>query len=299
MSKVVENLSGLAFLIAWRVVRWIPEKSAYRLFYWFGRRLIKRNGKSISRLRSNLARVKPEYSEQEMQTLLSRAMDSYLRYWCDTFRFPDWSHERMMSTVKVNNENILTDAIAAGKGAIVALPHAGNWDHAGAYFCSKGMRVVTVAERLKPEKLFLKFVAFRAAIGMEVLPLGGRVMASLSQRLRKGGLVALVADRDLSNAGIQVEFFGAPARMPAGPALLAINSEAPLITAYVSYTNVGLLIDFQLVEIPQSGSQEEKVSKIVQMCADNFAASISAYPQDWHMLQRIWTDGDFKERANV
>lgn len=299
MSKVVENLSGLAFLVAWRVVRWIPEKSAYRLFYWFGRQLIKRNGKNISRLRSNLARVKPEYSQQEMEVLLRQAMDSYLRYWCDTFRFPDWSHERMMSTVKVNNENILTDAVAAGKGAIVALPHAGNWDHAGAYFCSKGMRVVTVAERLKPEKLFLKFVAFREVIGMEVLPLGGRVMATLLQRLRQGGLVALVADRDLSNAGIEVEFFGAPARMPAGPALLAINSEAPLITAYVSYTNTGLLIDFQLVEIPQSGSQEEKVSKVVQMCADNFAAAISAYPQDWHMLQRIWTDGDFKERTHV
>ncbi|MBC7463982.1 MAG: phosphatidylinositol mannoside acyltransferase [Actinobacteria bacterium] len=299
MKKTFENASGYAFLITWRIVRWLPENLAYRFFYLLGRKLVKRNGKSIVRLRANLARVKPEYSQAQMHQLLSQAIDSYLRYWCDTFRFPDWSPERVMSTVRVNNESLLTDAIAAGKGAIVTLPHAGNWDHAGAYFCAKGMRLVTVAERLKPEKLFLKFLAYREAIGMEVLPLGGRVMATLAQRLRKGGLVALVADRDLSNAGIEVEFFGAPAKMPAGPALLAISTGAPLITAYVSYTRDGLLIDFQLVEIPVIGSQEEKVARIVQQCANNFATGISAYPQDWHMLQRIWIDGDFKERVDV
>jgi lauroyl/myristoyl acyltransferase len=205
----------------------------------------------------------------------------------------------VMSTVKVVNEDLLLDAIERGHGAIVALPHAGNWDHAGAYFCSKGLRLVTVAERLKPEKLFLKFLAYREAIGMEVLPLGGRVIATLAQRLRKGGLVALVADRDLSNAGIEVEFFGAPARMPAGPALLALNTGAPLITAFVSYTDEGLLIEFRLVEIPTSGTQEEMISEIVQRCADNFSDGISSHPQDWHMLQRIWIDGDFKERSDA
>lgn len=295
---MIESLTGFAYLAAWRLVRWLPEKQAYRLFYLGGRLLVKRKGKSIERLRSNLARVKPDYSPSEIDKLLSEAMDSYLRYWCDTFRFPDWSNARVMNTVRVNNESLLVDAIAAGNGAIVCLPHAGNWDHAGAYFCSKGMRVVTVAERLKPEKLFLKFLDFRAAIGMEVLPLGSRVIATLSQRLRKGGLVALIADRDLSNAGVEVKFFGAPARMPAGPAILAINTGSPLITAYVSYTAEGLLIDFALINIPDEGSQEERISKIVQACADNFAIGIAQYPQDWHMLQRIWTDGDFKERAS-
>lgn len=295
---MIESLTGFAYLAAWRLVRWLPENQAYQLFYWAGRLLVKREGKSIQRLRSNLARVKPDYSASEIDKLLGEAMDSYLRYWCDTFRLPDWSNARVMNTVTVNNENLLVDAIAAGNGAIVSLPHAGNWDHAGAYFCSKGMRVVTVAERLKPEKLFLKFLDYRAAIGMEVLPLGSRVIATLVQRLRKGGLVALIADRDLSKAGVEVNFFGASARMPAGPAILAINTGAPLITAYVSYTQEGLLIDFTLVKIPDEGSPEERVSKIVQACADNFAAGIAQYPQDWHMLQRIWTDGDFKERAS-
>ena len=296
MNKVSESATGTAYLVAWRLVRWLPEKTAYQLFYAMGRFFLARNDQSIQRFRSNLSRVKPEDSPEQIEDLLARAVKSHLRYWCDTFRFPDWSSTQIMSTVEVNNEHILMDAIAAKKGAIVTLPHAGNWDHAGAYFCGKGAQIVTVVERVKPEKLFLKFLAYREAMGMEVLPLGSRVIATLSQRLRKGGLVALIADRDLSRAGIPVQFFGGTARMPAGPAILALNTQAPLITAFVSYTKKGILIDFQLVELPTDGTQTEKIGLIVQKCADNFAAGIAQHPEDWHMLQRIWIDGDFQER---
>jgi lauroyl/myristoyl acyltransferase len=220
-----------------------------------------------------------------------------MRYWCDTFRFPDWSMQRVQQTVTVENEHLLMDAIAAKTGVIVSLPHAGNWDHAGAYFCAKGVNLVTVAERLKPEKLFLKFLEYRQDMGMEVLPLDGRVLGTLAQRLRQGALVALVADRDLSRSGIDVNFFGAPSRMPAGPALLALKTDAPLITAFVSYTDSGINIVFRNVPLPTTGTQEEKVAQIVQMTASQFEDGIRQNPQDWHMLQRIWIDGDFVERA--
>jgi KDO2-lipid IV(A) lauroyltransferase len=259
--------------------------------------LTKRNGKSVARLRSNLSRTKPDITSLDLDLLVFTAMRSYMRYWCDTFRFPDWSSERVRESVSVTNEHLLTDAIAAKTGVIVTLPHAGNWDHAGAYFCAKGIPLVTVAERLKPEKLFLKFLEYRQAMGMEVLPLDGRVLGALAQRLGEGSLIALVADRDLSRTGIDVEFFGGPSRMPAGPALLALKTDAPLITAFVSYTESGIHIDFNEVSIPASGSDEAKVSQIVQNMAHLFETGISAYPQDWHMLQRIWTDGDFVERT--
>ena len=177
------------------------------------------------------------------------------------------------------------------------MPHAGNWDHAGAYFCAKGIHLVTVVEHLKPEKLFLKFLGYRQAMGMEVLPLDGRVLGTLAQRLRQGALVALIADRDLSRSGINVNFFGGPSRMPAGPALLALKTAAPLITAFVSYTETGIHIDFNEVSLPTSGSDEEKVSQTVQSMANQFECGISKHPEDWHMLQRIWTDGDFVERT--
>lgn len=292
-----DNLSAYVYFAGWRIVRWLPERTAYRLAYVAADFLTKRNGKSVLRLRSNLRRAQPNITALDLDLLVFNAMRSYMRYWCDTFRFPDWSSERVRDTVTVTNEHLLLDAIIAKTGVIVALPHAGNWDHAGAYFCAKGINLVTVAERLKPEKLFLKFLGYRQAMGMEVLPLDGRVLGVLAQRLRQGALVALVADRDLSRSGINVNFFGGPSRMPAGPALLALKTEAPLITAYVSYTETGIHIDFNEVARLTSGSDEEKVSQIVQKMAQQFEAGISAHPQDWHMLQRIWTDGDFVERA--
>lgn len=292
-----DNLSAYAYFAGWRIVRWLPERTAYRLAYAAADFLTKRKGKNVSRLRSNLQRTKPNMTELDLNLLLIDAMRSYMRYWCDTFRFPDWSPERVRETVSVTNEHLLLDAISAKTGVIVTLPHAGNWDHAGAYFCGKGINLVTVAEHLKPEKLFLKFLSYRQAMGMEVLPLDGRVLGTLEQRLRQGALVALIADRDLSRSGIAVTFFGAPSRMPPGPAILALKTDAPLITAFVSYTETGIHIDFNQVSLPTSGSDEEKISHIVQDMAQEFEVGITAHPEDWHMLQRIWTDGDFRERV--
>jgi KDO2-lipid IV(A) lauroyltransferase len=291
-----DNLSAYVYFAGWRIVRWLPENSAYKLAYSFSDFLVKRNSKSVQRLRSNLSRTQPAITALNLDLLLIEAMRSYMRYWVDTFRLPDWSDERIIETVTVTNEHLLTDAIAAKTGVIVAVPHAGNWDHAGAYFCAKGIRLVTVAERLKPEKLFLKFLAYRQAMGMEVLPLDGRVLNTLKDRLNEGALVALVSDRDLSRSGIEVDFFGGKARMPAGPALLALRTKAPLITAFVSYTDNGVHIEFRNVVLPNRGDESSKVQEIVQMTAQYFEDGISENPQDWHMLQRIWVDGDFKER---
>ena len=292
-----DNIAAYAYFAGWRIVRWLPERTAYRLAYAAADFLTKRNGKNVSRLRSNLRRTKPDITPLDLDLLVFNAMRSYMRYWCDTFRFPDWSPERVQETVTVTNEHLLIDAIEAKTGVIVSLPHAGNWDHAGAYFCAKGINLVTVAERLKPERLFLKFLEYRQAMGMEVLPLDGRVLGTLAQRLRQGALVALVADRDLSRTGIDVDFFGGPSRMPAGPALLALKTNAPLITAFVSYTESGIHIDFKLIILPSTGSEEDKVSEIVAMTAKHFEEGLSEHPEDWHMLQRIWIDGDFVERA--
>ncbi len=293
----VEDFTATAYFAGWRIVRWLPEKRAYRLFEIIADRATAKNGKSFQRLENNLKRVKPELTASELQSLAKAGMRSYLRYWCDTFRSADWSTNRIQSTVTVNDPELLLEPVRNKRGVVVALPHAGNWDHAGSYFCSLGIPLVTVVERLKPEKLFQKFLEYRQAIGMEALPLDGRVMGTLASRLREGKLVALIADRDLSRSGIDVKFFDGTARMPAGPALLAIRTGADLISAYVSYTKTGIHIDFRKVIIASGETESEQVARTVQLCADNFAAGISEHPQDWHMLQRIWVDGDFVERS--
>lgn len=291
-----DAISALAYFVGWRLVRTLPEKGAYGLFSFIGRRAVKANGKSVQRLRFNLSRVKPELSEIELESLLSRAFDSYLRYWCDTFRIQDWSTQRMQETVTLTNGHLLIDPMRSNKGVVIALPHSGNWDHAGAYFCSIGIPLVTVAERLKPEALFQKFLEYRNSMGFEVLSLDSRSFVTLMKRAREKRLIALVADRDLSRAGVDVDFFGYPSRMPAGPALLAVKTGIPLVVAHVSYTSTGIHINFTEVSVPETGDESEKVSKVVQACADLFARGIAEHPEDWHMLQRIWIDGDFEER---
>ena len=211
---------------------------------------------------------------------------SYLRYWCDTFRSPDWSKDRLQKTVTIIGKDLLMPALTGNKAVIVALPHSGNWDHAGAYYCSLGFKVTTVAERLKPEAVFKAFLNYRKALGMEVLPLEPRVIAALSKRLQENGFVALVADRDLTDSGIEVTFFGKTAKMPAGPAALAIKTGALLLAAHVSYTDSGIAIEFE--EIASNGSVQE----VTQKMANFFEKTISKRPTDWHMLQRIWINDD-------
>ena len=281
----------LLYLFAWKLIALLPEISAYKLADYVSDRIYKKNGKGIKRLRGNYGRVMPEYSPQKLEELTKLGMRSYLRYWFDTFRLSKWSKNRIISTTQVIRENLLRDPIQSKQGCIVALPHAGNWDHAAAYFCSTGITLTAVVEKLKPEAIFKKFLAYRESIGIEAISHKEKTIPILTERLQAGKLIALVADRDMSRNGIVVNFFGKTSKMPSGPAILAIKTGAPLITAYVRYTPGGIEIIFdETLKPTNSGSEEEQIKIITQSMADNFAKRIKENPVDWHMLQRIWVD---------
>jgi len=290
------RMSAATYFTGWWIVRTIPESIAYRLFDVIADVTFRRNGKSVQRLRSNLSRTQPAIKEMSLEELTQRALRSYMRYWCDTFRIQNWSKERILNSVTLTNAHLLIDRIEDGDGVVVALPHSGNWDLAGAYFCALGIPLVTVAERLKPEALFQRFLEHRTRMGFEVLALDNRSFGTLMRRAKEKKLIALVADRDLSRSGIDVNFFDGIARMPVGPALLSIKAGVPLVVAHVSYTPHGIHIDFHDVKVPQDGNDEDRIKETVQLCANLFERGIAAHPEDWHMLQRIWIDGDFQER---
>jgi KDO2-lipid IV(A) lauroyltransferase len=291
MSRLKDLLSAQLYLVGWKIVQILPEKVAYRLFEKLGKIFYNRNGKAVQRLRSNLQVVLPNAKADDLEKIVIKGISSYFRYWCDTFRFPGWGNQKILDSVNATNENLLKDPVAAGTGVIVALPHSGNWDHAGAYFCAQGISLVSVAERVKPEKLFQKFLTYRQAMGMEILALDSNTLPTLSNRLNEGKLIALVADRDFSKNGVEVDFFGKKAKMPIGPAVLSLRTGAPLITAQVSYNPSGIQIDFLGPLTPRiEGSIEERAKDLVQQCADNFEIGITKHPEDWHMLQRIWIE---------
>jgi lauroyl/myristoyl acyltransferase len=285
-----ESISYLAYLLGWKIVALLPERSAYGLFAKIATRMHSRNGKSVRRLRVNLSIVQPHLDKVQLEKLVEKALKSSMRYWCDTFRIHKWSAERIESSVTTTNGNLLTDPMLQGTGVIIALPHSGNWDHAGAYFCQQGIPLVTVAEVLKPKKLFKKFLEYREAMGFEVLALDSRAFPTLMRRALEKRLIALVSDRDLSATGIPVPFFSHGTRMPAGPALLAIKTGVPLVAAHVSYTEKGIHIDFNTIDVATEGDEQSRISATVLKMAQSFEVGISKHPEDWHMLQRIWLD---------
>ena len=281
----------LLYLFAWKVIGILPEKTAYKLANFVSDRIFRRNGKGVKRLRSNYKRVMPNISERELEELTKDGMRSYLRYWFDTFRLNKWSKSRIIETTFVVRENLLRDPIETKEGCIIALPHAGNWDHAAAYFCSTGIPLTAVVEKLKPEAIFKKFLAYRQSIGIEAISHREKTIPILIERLNQGKLIALVADRDMSRNGIEVNFLGGIAKMPAGPAILAIKTGSPLVTAYIRYLNKGIEITFdETIKLPVTGSEEEQIKIVTQSMSDNFAKRIKDSPVDWHMLQRIWVD---------
>ncbi|MEU3339537.1 phosphatidylinositol mannoside acyltransferase [Streptomyces sp. NPDC006668] len=287
-DRLTDGLYGLG----WSTVKKLPEPVAVRLGRTIADLAWKRRGKGVLRLESNYARVVPDASPERLAELSRAGMRSYLRYWMESFRLPAWSKERIKGGFDPKDLHHLTDGLAAGRGVILALPHMANWDLAGAWVTTK-LRTpfTTVAERLKPETLYDRFVAYREGLGMEVLPhSGGTAFGTLARRLRDGGLVCLVAERDLSSSGVEVQFFGEATRIPAGPALLAQQTGALLLPVTLWYDDSPVMQGrvHPPIGVPESGSRAEKTSVMAQALADAFATGIADHPEDWHMLQRLW-----------
>ena len=299
-GHVADRLPGMAFAAGWRVVRVLPDRAAYALFDVVADVIWCCRGAGVRRLEANLARAVPTAGPAQLRALGRAGMRSYLRYWCDAFRLPDWSRERILATFRLVDGEAMRAVLASGRGVVMALAHQGNWDHAGAWSALDLARVTTVAERLRPERLYRRFLAYRQRLGMEILPLTGDpdLAGILVRRLRDGGFVPLLADRDLTAQGVPVRLLGEPARMAAGPALLALRTGAALYPLTIHYERLprgaparwGTVATVHPeVPVPSGGTTAARVAEMTQACADALGTGIAAHPQDWHMLQRVFT----------
>lgn len=291
-GRVVDS----AYAAGWAVVRGMPAPLARRQFDALADAVWARHGKGVRRLESNLRRVLGRTStDRQLRRVTHLGVRSYFRYWCEVFQLPRMKTADIVARMHCEDEWRLRDAVAAGRGMILVLPHMGNWDHAGAWLAGTGVPFTTVAERLEPESLFARFVEFRESLGMEVIPLTGGERPPydvLAERLRAGGTLCLLGDRDLTATGIEVDFFGSAARMPAGPAALAHDTGAALLPVTLSYPDQrdwAARIHAQ-VPVPAVGERAERITAMTQRVADAFAEGIADHPQDWHMLQRVWVD---------
>jgi KDO2-lipid IV(A) lauroyltransferase len=291
MSRLSATATEIGFAAAWTGVRRLPEGATYAAFRGIADRMWRRRGPSVEQLEANLRRVVPGADAQALRELSREGLRSYFRYWCDSFRIQGWSRTRIVESFTCYGREHLDAGLAGGRGVVLALPHSGNWDHAGAWAALDVAPLTTVAERLRPEGLYRRFVEYRASLGIEILPLGGAdTFRTLIRRLGENRLVPLLADRDISRTGVAVEFFGESARMPPGPAILAHMTGAPLLPATLHYTERGAAaVIHPPVVIPAGGTKEERIAAMTQGAADVLAGGIRQHPADWHMLQPLWS----------
>ena len=294
-----DNLTDWGYATGWLMVRAMPEVLARNAFD-VGARYAARGG-GPEQLRKNLARVIGTTPAGVPDALIRASVASYARYWREAFRLPTMNQAALaerLDRVFIGAEKF-DAALVGGRGAVMALPHSGNWDMAGVWLAQKYGTFTTVAERLKPESLYDRFIAYRESLGFEVLPLTGGErppMEVLAERLEANRFVCLMADRDLTRSGVQVDFFGEPTRLPAGPARLALETGAPLHPAHVYYDGDDCVVQIDDALDTSSGD----VGVITQALADRFAVNIAAHPQDWHMLQPQWlADLSAQRRARL
>ena len=297
-----ERLTGVAYRLGWKVICRVPESWARRAFTEVADIAWRRQGPRVQVLEANLHRVLAwkqgggAVDGKELRALSRATLRSYARYWLEVFRLPVIPAERIVAGMHINadGEEALFANLKAGRGVVVALPHMGNFEQAGAWVVIRGAgSFTTVAERLKPESVYEAFLRFRESLGMEVLPLTGSAspFGVLAQRLRAGGLICLVSDRDLKESGVEVELFGEQARIASGPAALALHTGAalmPVATWFEGEDDWGAHI-YQEIPVPGTGTRAEKIAAMSQQLAQVFTEGIAERPQDWHMLQRVFT----------
>lgn len=262
------------------------------------------HGGGVRQLERNLQRVRPTASRRALRRLSRAGMRSYMRYYGEAFALASLTPDQIAARVRTVGVKELREHLDAGETVILALGHLGNWDLAGAYSTVHIAPVTTVAERLKPEELFLEFLAFREGLGMTIIPLtgGGDVFRDLMRTVRTGPrLLPLLADRDLTARGVEVDLFGHRARVAAGPAALAVSSGAALSPTVIRYERLhgerrraagspwGIVIDFRPpVVVPTDVPRADRVREVTQLWVDAMADGIAAQPEDWHMLQKVF-----------
>ncbi|MET0831956.1 MAG: phosphatidylinositol mannoside acyltransferase [Acidimicrobiia bacterium] len=244
----------------------------------------------LALVRRHLARV---VGEEEATTRRARRMfASYGRYWAEVFWVTPRRVTDILATSRLINAERLEAAAQSGRGVILALPHTGNWESAGAASASHGAPVLAVAEALPNRRLIEWFVDLRRKVGMEVVLADGdrQLTATLVRRLKGGGTIALVSDRDLSGRGVAVTFFGEQTTLPAGPATLAERTGAILLPVgcYFAPGRGNRFVIEEPIAVPDLPTREERVVATTQALAEVMEEVIRRAPEQWHLFQPNW-----------
>ena len=278
------------YVAASAIIRWLPE----RLVYSFAHRLgsvAARRSKRRAVVEANIARITGcDPRSERVQALVVDSFRSYARYWLETFRLVREDRDFFLERFRGYGAENIDEALKLGKGVIVAVGHLGNWDAAGAWVGARGNRLVTVAEVLKPRRMFDFFKDHRARLGMTIFPAEKGATERLAEAVESGAVVAILADRDLKGHGPEVTFFGERVTFPAGAASVRFRTKAPLLVAGVFATRFedgryGWEAHISPpLDVPSERS-DEAMAEVMQSVATALEAHVASRPEEWHVMQ--------------
>lgn len=292
---MAESVGARALYLGYRagsgVARRVPERVGSRVVPRLGRVLGFAMTERRRQVERNLHRVcGPQLRGAALHRMVNQVFESYARYWNELFRLPDMARGDLEPLTEVVGYEHIADPIAAGQGVILALPHMGNWDFAGAWLANRGHKPLAVAEPVEPPELFDWFVEQRRRIGIDIVGLGPDAALAAFNALRDVKAVCLLCDRDLTRDGVPVDFFGERTTIPAGPAMLALRAGAPLVPVGTFFLPRGRhrLVIGPPAPTEREGRFRDDVSRITQLLAYRFEALIRQAPEQWHLLQPNW-----------
>lgn len=248
----------------------------------------------------------PGLPASETRRLVGEVFANYSKYWAESLKLPSLSHAEVSVGMSLVGNHHLEEALSRGKGVILAPPHLGGWEWGAFYLTGTGLRMTVAVEPLHPPDVFDWFTQFRRRLGMNVVPTGSRAAGMILSALRNNEIVCLLADRLIEGiTAVDVEFFGAKTRLPAGPVTLALRSGAPLLPAAIYYGPKGEATShtivfrppLQLSDLAAGGASalgrasfRNTVQCGSQLLARELEELIKAAPTQWHMVQPNWPD---------
>lgn len=242
-------------------------------------------------VRRHLRRVRPDWTPLRLRRAVQESFDSYARYWIEALRLPTLSARAVERGFSADGYSRVVEALAGGRGVILALPHLGGWEWAGRWLSIRGHRLTVVVEHLEPPELFEWFKELREDLGMNVVALGPGAGKQVLQALNDNEIVCLLCDRDLKGGGVEVEFFGERTTLPAGPATLSIRAGAPLLPVAVYFTHRvhghHAVVRPAIPNDRRAGLRED-VGRVTQALARELEFLIARAPEQWHMFQPNW-----------
>jgi KDO2-lipid IV(A) lauroyltransferase len=287
-SKLIFDL----YRLAGTLVPHIPPVIGYPLFSFIGGLTHRFNGCARANVGDNIRHVLGPDAPRAQVDRLTRATFDYVAYnYYDLFRLPTLSSAQVEAIVTIEGWENVEAALSLGKGVVMSSAHFGNIEIVLYAMLMRGVAITIPAERVEPPELYDYLTSLRVSKGLKLIPVDGP-MLELFRTLRRGGVAGIAGDRNVTEGGTVVEFFGAPARLPDGHVHLAMRTGAPLILGF------SRRLDRDRFQarfwphfcIPDEGSDEERLAAGMEYAVRGMEEAISACPEQWVVTAPMWDD---------